>query len=339
MAKRRGETHLSEDQSETLVKSLLPKEWVMRKLHPDYGVDISIEVFERRSGIGIPTMGEFLFVQLKSTTALKQRTIKIRVRGNVEKALDTQDGKPAFELDVVLYQVDTDTIDNARLMGPSTPLLLFVADLAENEVYYVCLTDYYDKLLEPRGFVFGDQNTTTIRIPKSNRLSVKHSVEVMRFFAARAKLYGMFNLAQFQYREIRYILDSFSNHEHVPELKANFAIIERFARRLRAMPIWDRELPWALLPHYRDRLDRIIAKIDAGALSKIESGIAEFLTGKDEAIQPLFSFSRLCGLSWEQFSAIGQTFEDLVREWFLPTYVGQIGSGEDEALRKIDAAG
>ena len=59
----------------------------------------------------------------------------------------------------------------------------------------------------------------------------------------------------------------------------------------------------------------------------------------DEAIQPLFSFSRLCGLSWEQFSAIGQTFEDLVREWFLPSYVGQIGSGEDEALRKIDVEG
>jgi hypothetical protein len=47
MAKERGETHLSEDASESLVKSLLPKEWVMRKLHPDYGVDVTIDVFER----------------------------------------------------------------------------------------------------------------------------------------------------------------------------------------------------------------------------------------------------------------------------------------------------
>jgi hypothetical protein len=58
----------------------------------------------------------------------------------------------------------------------------------------------------PRAVARVLQNTVTITIPKSNRLSPKHAVEVMRFFAARAKLYGMFNLAQFQYPEIRHLL-------------------------------------------------------------------------------------------------------------------------------------
>jgi Domain of unknown function (DUF4365) len=334
MSKQRGETHLKEDDSEGLVKSLLPPEWVIRKLHPDYGVDITIEVFERQAN-GIPTMGEFLFAQIKGTADLKRKVEPIRIRGNVEKTHDRQEGKVAYELDAVSFVVDTDTIDNARLMGPSTPLMLFVCDLNNREIYFVCLTDYYDKILEPRGVSLSDQATVTLVIPASNRLSAAHSVQAMRFFAARAKLYGLFNLAQFQYREIRQLLPEFSNHEHLAEIDQNFAIIERFARRLRGMPIWDRELPWALLPHYRDRLDLILKNVDADALTLIKAGIVEFMRGNDQALTPLFEFHNLCSMSWEQFSAIGQTFEDLVREWFLPTYVGQLGSGEDVFLREV----
>ena len=136
VSKQRGETHLKEDDSERLVKSLLPAEWVIRKLHPDYGVDVTIEVFERQEK-GIPTMGEFLFVQLKGTTDLKRKVEPIRVRGNAEKRHDRQEGKVEYELDAVTFVVDTDTIDNARLMGPSTPLMLFVCELNDREVYLV----------------------------------------------------------------------------------------------------------------------------------------------------------------------------------------------------------
>ncbi len=335
MAKERGETHLKEEDSEGLVASLLPPEWVIRKLHPDYGVDLTVEVFERQEN-GIPTMGEFLFVQLKSTSVLKKGIESIKTRENVEKALDLQQGDAAYDLDVVTFQIDIYTIDNSRLMGPSTPLMLFLCDLEGREVYFVCLTDYYDKILEPRGLSLADQDSVTIVIPASNKLSTPHSVQVMRFFAARAKLYAMFNLAQFQFREMRYLLPAFSNHENLSEIDESYAIIERFSRRLRGMPIWDRDLPWALLPHYRDRLDLIIKNIDADAISIIKLGIEEFMKGNDQAITPLFEFDSLCSMSWEQFSAIGQTFEDIVREWFLPTYVGQLGSGEEPFLRAVE---
>jgi hypothetical protein len=322
VAKERVDAHLSEDVSEAVVKKHLPSEWVMRKLHPDYGVDVSIEVFERVS-TKIPTMGEFLFVQLKSTSNLLESVLKIRERGNVEKAIDAEQGQYFFELDIIKYTVDSDTIDNARLMGPSTPLMLFVVDIKNEEVYYICLTDYYDKILEPRGFDFKKQNSVTINIPKSNRLSDPHSPEAMRFFATRAKLYAMFNLAQFQFRESRYLLDAFSSHEHIDEMADNYKIIDRFARRLRAMPIWGRPTIWQLMRDYRERLDRIISEIESGALEKITDGIRRFLVGDDEGLHELMKFTRLCTLSWEQFSAIGQTFEDLVREWFLPTLQGR----------------
>jgi hypothetical protein len=334
MSKSRVENHLKEDASEILVSELLPQEWVIRKLHPDYGVDVTIEVFEREEQ-RIPTMGEFLFVQLKSTTSLKRGIEPIRPRGNVEKAVDLQDSEAEHELDVVRYVVDTDTIDNARLMGPSTPLMLFVCDLSEGEVYYVCLTDYYDKIIEPRGIDLSGQDTITVLIPAGNKLTDPRSSQVMRFYASRAKLYGMFNLAQFQYREARSILRDISNHEHLGKLSSNFAMIERFARRLRAMPIWEREIPWQLMRDYRARLDLIIKNIEADTLGLILRGIEAFMKGDDEALAPLMQFHSLCSLSWEQFSAIGQTFEDIVREWFLPTWVGQLGSGEEPYFREI----
>ncbi|WP_417794814.1 DUF4365 domain-containing protein [Terasakiella pusilla] len=334
MAKSRVDNHLKEDASEDLVARLLPQEWVIRKLHPDYGVDVSIEVFERQ-GQKIPTMGEFLFVQLKATDSLKRGVEPIRPRVNVEKALDLQDQDAQHELDVVRYVVDSDTIDNARLMGPSTPLMLFVCDLTDSEIYYVCLTDYYDKIIEPRGNDLSTQATFTVLIPAGNKLSDPRSVQVMRFYATRAKLYGMFNLAQFQYREARSILKDLANHEHVKKLPCNFDTIDRFARRLRAMPVWERDIPWALMQSYRARLDLIINKVDDGTLDLILRGIDEFLKGDDKALTPLLEFYHLCSVSWEQFSAIGQTFEDIVREWFLPTMMGQLGSGEEPYFREI----
>lgn len=334
MAKQRADAHLSEGASEVIVAKRLPAEWVIRKLHPDYGVDISIEVFERIS-LRIPTMGKFLFVQLKSTSSLDTATIKIRGRVNVEKARDRQDGAIDYEVDIVKYVVDSDTIDNARLMGPSTPLLLFVVDVANDEVYYVCLTDYYDKILEPRGFDCSKQNSVTIHIPKSNRLSDPRSIEVMRFFAARAKLYALFNLAQFQYWESRSFLEDWSNRENLQELEANFRIVERFARRLRAMPIWDRPTIWGPVRHHKDRLDRIIREVDLDVLGRIVDGIKEFRSGDTQGLKPLVEFAQLCVLAWEQFSAVGRIFEDVVREWFLPTALGQLGSGEADTFRKL----
>ena len=145
----------------------------------------------------------------------------------------------------------------------------------------------------------------------------------------------MFNLAQFQYREARWILQDLASHEQVEKLSDNFAMIDRFARRLRAMPVWERDIPWQLMRGYRDRLDLIIKNIDADTLGLIMRGSDAFLKGDDKALTPLIQFHHLCSVSWEQFSAIGQTFEDIVREWFLPTWMGQLGSGEEPYFREI----
>lgn len=326
MAKQRSDTHLSEDASETIVRGLLPRKWVIRKFHPDYGIDLSIEVFERTFP-KIPTMGELLFVQLKSTRKLRRGRIKVRARSNVEKYRDVQDGEVAGELEIVKYVIDVNTIDNARLMGPSSPLLLFVVDIVEIEVYYICLTDYFDKVLEPRGFDFSKQKSLAINIPKSNRLTARNATAVMTFFACRSKLYSMFSIAHYQHAEL------WSLEHHDPELISK--LIRRFAEKLRSMPIWERPTIWSLVAHHKSRLDKIICSLDMGLPEQFTAETHETPTTLDDVMDVATQLLTLYRRDWQQFALSGRIFEDVVREWFLPTHLGQLGSGEEGIFRPL----
>lgn len=59
---KRNRQHIIEDESETILKSLIPSEWVLRKLTPDYGIDYNVEIFENNESTGV-----HFFVQLKGT--------------------------------------------------------------------------------------------------------------------------------------------------------------------------------------------------------------------------------------------------------------------------------
>jgi len=59
---KRNRQHIIEDESETILKSLIPSEWVLRKLSPDYGIDYNVEIFENNESTGV-----HFFVQLKGT--------------------------------------------------------------------------------------------------------------------------------------------------------------------------------------------------------------------------------------------------------------------------------
>jgi tetratricopeptide (TPR) repeat protein len=65
---KRTRNHIIEDESETILKSLLPSEWVLRKLSPDYGIDYLVEIFTKNKATG-----EHFFIQLKGTDKKGQK--------------------------------------------------------------------------------------------------------------------------------------------------------------------------------------------------------------------------------------------------------------------------
>jgi len=84
--KQRVSQHIMEDASYHIIKELIPKEWVIREFNrPDYGIDLIIELFEKIDDKTYETLGEFIYVQVKSSEQLPISTEKIYRVGNVAK--------------------------------------------------------------------------------------------------------------------------------------------------------------------------------------------------------------------------------------------------------------
>lgn len=62
----------------------MPIEWVVREYTPDYGIDLSVELFEEYKENYITT-GEHIYFQVKGTEDLKVGKFKVNECSNVEK--------------------------------------------------------------------------------------------------------------------------------------------------------------------------------------------------------------------------------------------------------------
>ncbi|WP_228466704.1 DUF4365 domain-containing protein [Adhaeribacter swui] len=99
--KRRVFQHIMEDESYQIIKNLIPKEWVIREFNrPDYGIDLVIELFEKIDDHYSETLGEFIYVQVKSLKNIKIVTEKIFSVNNVAKGVWGEDRSEYAEIDI-----------------------------------------------------------------------------------------------------------------------------------------------------------------------------------------------------------------------------------------------
>jgi tetratricopeptide (TPR) repeat protein len=98
---KRSQSHQLENASILALQTRLPKAWVFRSEHPDYGIDGSIEVFAPDGS----ATGLRCWVQLKSTAKASKRP-KVRIR------IETSQYYRSLELPVliVLYEADQDRL-------------------------------------------------------------------------------------------------------------------------------------------------------------------------------------------------------------------------------------
>lgn len=203
-----------EEESEALLRRLLPKSWVMHTYKPDYGIDFVIEIFDdlEDNDKVYQTAGELFYVQLKAVKQVDKVVTKKYPRMNVEKfarAITSEDDPCLIE--VIKFTLDVRLINTVLLMGNATPVLLLVCDLENEEIYFVCLNDYAEKILYPEKPSFTTQTTVTLDIPTSNILKKRddENLAILKLYGSRAKLYAAFAKFSYQNHEIIYA-DSFS---------------------------------------------------------------------------------------------------------------------------------
>ncbi|HHJ20890.1 MAG TPA: DUF4365 domain-containing protein, partial [Gammaproteobacteria bacterium] len=86
--KQRSFQQMMEEDSFSVVKDKLPKEWVLHDYRPDYGIDMVIELFEFVDSTKkiAETLGEHIYVQVKSVKNVTIETTRVFQRTNVEKS-------------------------------------------------------------------------------------------------------------------------------------------------------------------------------------------------------------------------------------------------------------
>jgi hypothetical protein len=304
--KRRNRQHMMEERSIAMLREALPVEWVMHEYKPDYGIDFVVEVFEflKSDPTTAETLGETFFVQLKSIERTKIETERVFRRRNVEKYRIDYDKHTYLDIEVIKFDIDVPELLTVRSMGVGMPVLLVLACLDLGRLFYVCLNDLIDKVVDPEDAGFADQQTKRISIPVKNELKRDGIMLVMpRFYAKRAKLLAAFTKFEFQRSEM-----SYGEHEMAPEAQLTMAL--HFIAKLKSFDIWDGCDMWELVAEYRKMME------------KMERMLADTTIPPEDRI---FFSQQL----WQGLVAMSHTFEELCREWHLPTYLAQYLSYPD----------
>lgn len=311
--KQRPEQHVIDEEGQKLLRSKLPKHWLLREYRPDYGLDFTIEVFKTGEKPAMyETLGEHLFVQLKSTASPDVKPLTVFSRGNVEKGPEQLDQTDRIaEIDTYRFQLEMSELVTVERMGIGVPVLLVIADLAAQRCSFVCLNDYIDKILIPRHDDYRSADSRTIHVPVRNEIGTDHGLVALRWYAKRAKLLAAFQRFTYQYSELQWAEDGDWR-----------GLANIFARKIATYDFWDDTEMCQPIPYHGAGLKRFI---EAGQPGYFKS-TGEVPEGFDEA-ELTAHFAKLDVFElWRLLSLLPKTYEDVWREWFLPTALGHLAS-------------
>lgn len=316
--KQRVTQHIMEDESYQIIKKYIPKEWVIREFNrPDYGIDLVVELFDKINEQISETLGEFIYIQVKSARNIEIKSEKIFPVGNVAKGKWKEDRSEYTEIDVIKYVFDTNSIFTIQTLGGSVSVLLFVVDIETENVYFICVNDYIDKIILPKNPKYAEQDNYTITIPTLNNLVNREiSNSALKFYGKRAKLLSAFSKFAYQKNELSYLLGSkdfpivtYREELENSKIVTQNEVIEQvlfFIEQIEDLDIWEHK-EWQALT---------LAKLEIKELKK-------YLQAEDLDMKQVREKLIVC---WHRLTNLGTMYEDLCREWFLPKMISLLTS-------------
>ena len=180
---QRPRQHVMEEESEQLLKNLLPSHWLVRKIDKDYGVDYEIEIVDETI-----VTGKRIWVQLKS-----KETCEVKIIKNGEKFNN-----------YISFQLPIKYAKYAFKCG--FPLLLFLADLSCKKIFYVNIRDEITENIFPRKPDWDEQDSISLKIPEDNSIEIDSHDDFsdLRWFAEEPILFGKMHMLSFLSKEFKY---------------------------------------------------------------------------------------------------------------------------------------
>lgn len=321
IGKKRTESHIIGETGIDILKQHLPAEWVIREYHPDYGIDLAVEIFTR--GKKCVTKGAHLFIQVKASYEFERYIKSIPNRSNVEMPPRPVEDKK-FKMEVIKYKLDTDFLSTVERMGSGVPVLLCLVEIKTKEVFFVCLSDYIEKILvNEQDYTL--QKTKIVYIPTENTIN-ESKLGIFEWYAKRPRFYALFNKIHYQNSELEYV-SQYDISKY----------IEHFIRIIRRFDVWEEPL---FIPCMKQLDSEIDYYLEHG-ITKQEDGIVKEMQERGEDVDAeiweatycdyneevsLREAQRVQGLHclWKDLSELGNLFEDIYKEAFLPTALGNV---------------
>lgn len=327
--KRKSQAHIIDNSAIRIIHDLLPEYWTIREYKPDYGVDLSLELFEQKDNNGdivFDTMGEHLFIQVKGKQHINFERKKIFERPNVEYN-SAQTDILFTEIDVIKFQLDTVELKTVERMSYAIPVLLFIVDTEKSDIFFICLNDYIDKILIHKDREYHNKESKTLYIPKRNIITADRSTLIpLMFYAKRPKMFAFFNKVIYQLDTLNY------NKNRLNELYSHFATI------LLRFDIWSLEGNWPILKTYHNYLNNLLLKghPDFDMIHVNQNNDSQKNYDDDDEIwespyspNKLISNKEVMRLSmihtlWQNMANLQQVYEETCREWYLPAYYNEL---------------
>jgi len=184
--------------------------------------------------------------------------------------------------------------------GTASPVLLVIADLQTQRCSFICLNDYIDKILVPRFSDYRTARSRTLHVPLRNELDSQAGSIGLRWYAKRPKLFAAFQRFRYQFNELRYTEGP----------KQLIEMARYFAQRIVRYDFWDELEMCPILTYYGKHIREFHTK---GTLR---------LDGFADKVPLELQILEL----WRLLSITPNTYEDVWREWFLPTALGHATS-------------
>ncbi len=313
--KMRNNSQIIGDKAVSILKSLFPAHWVCRDFNPDYGIDLAVELFEHYDSNYITT-GEHIYFQIKGTESISKGKYNIFEQKNIEHTYER--GKLYKQIDVINFDIETSLLSTVERMGSAVPVLLIVVNILTHEVYYICLNDYIEKIIIPQKSEYTQQNKIRIHIPCTNLLKSENDLFVINWYAKRAKLFALFNKANYQRHELQYTSD-----------ESLIKQLSHFAKIIRRLDAWSASNYFYPLKTIRKEIDYFIEngfskKATETDYTKFDFDVEEKFWTTNYSSNEL-SYKECDNATWlrtiwDNLCNCGNLFEEDAKEWFLPTY-------------------
>jgi len=273
------------------------------------------------------TFGEHVLLQVKGCKVMEASRFRVTDRINVE-LVDPKGSKvKSLEenvIDAFQFQMETSELVTVQRMGAAVPVLLTLVDVSARRVYFVCLNDYIDKIISPFDELYSEQKTKVIHVPVNNEIkATDDGLLPFRLYGKRAKLMAAFSKFKYQHHQ----LEQTDNDQLLQQA-------EYFARVLLRYDFWNSCDWWEPIALYYKSLvlfsktgspglmtenqqDRLYERKEAPQWSDGWSGNSEYTLDQIRSFQEI-------RLLWDHLENIGNIYEEICREWFLPTPIGLI---------------